>query len=78
MLEVDVRIQLRRKVALTWEKVSLILKVVLYSTLFICAILWGIDGSFLDTWDASLWLIAFIFIEMNIFDWQEENTAQAA
>jgi hypothetical protein len=76
MLEVDVRIQLRRYVFETWEFVSGITKIVLYCILFIAAIIWGIDGSFVDTWDASLWLVAFIFIEMNVFDWQEEIAAE--
>ena len=76
MLEVDVRIQLRKHVFKTWELISGITKIVLYCILFVAAIIWGIDGSFIDTWDASLWLIAFIFIEMNVFDWQEEIAAQ--
>jgi hypothetical protein len=25
-----------------------------------------------DFWDAFLWLVAFVFIEMNIFQWQRE------
>jgi hypothetical protein len=76
MLEIDVRIQLRKHVFKTWELVSGITKIVLYCILFIAAIIWGIDGTFIDTWDASLWLVAFIFIEMNVFDWQEEIAAQ--
>ena len=76
MLEVDVRIQLRRYVFETWDFVSGITKIVLYCILFVAAIIWGIDGSFVDTWDASLWLVAFIFIEMNVFDWQEEIAAE--
>ena len=44
-----------------------------YSVLFVCAIYWGFEGSFLDFWDAFLWLVAFIFIEMNIFQWHEET-----
>jgi hypothetical protein len=76
MLEIDVRIQLRKHVYKTWEFVSGITKIVLYCILFIAAIIWGIDGSFIDTWDASLWLGAFIFMEMNVFDWQEEIAAQ--
>jgi hypothetical protein len=76
MLEIDVRIQLRRYVFKTWEFVSGITKIVLYCILFIAAIIWGFDGSFVDTWDASLWLVAFIFIEMNVFDWQEEIAAE--
>ena len=42
-------------------------KITLYFTLFAAAIYWGFAGDFLDFWDASLWLFAFVFIELNIF-----------
>ena len=29
----------------------------------------GVKGDFLDFWDAFLWLVAFIFIEMNVSQW---------
>ena len=48
------------------------LKVVLYTTLVAAAIYWGFKGDFLDFWDAALWLFAFVFIELNVFEWQQE------
>ena len=48
-------------------------KFVLYTTLFLAAIYWGIKGDFVDFWDAFLWLVAFIFIELNVFDWRQES-----
>ena len=48
------------------------LKVVLYATLVVAAIYWGFKGDFLDFWDAALWLFAFVFIELNVFEWQQE------
>lgn len=47
-------------------------KGVLYTILFACAVYWGFLGDFLDFWDSFLWIIAFVFIEMNIFQWHEE------
>jgi hypothetical protein len=46
----------------------------------VAAVYWWLEGDFLDFWDAFLWLFAFIFIEMNVFDLQAETkaTAQAA
>jgi len=52
------------------------LKGFLYTILFACATYWGIDGGFLEFWDAILWLVAFIFIEMNIFEWQAETASE--
>ena len=31
---------------------------------------------FLDFWDAFLWLVAFVFIELNVFQWREEREEQ--
>ncbi len=57
-------------------KLNRIFKVVLYSTLLAAAIYWGYAGSLLDFWDAFLWLFAFVFIELNLFDWQAELKAE--
>jgi len=72
LLEAEVWMQLRDLLTGAVLKVSKYLKGFFYSLLFVCAIWWGIDGSFIDFWDAFLWLVAFIFIEMNIFQWHEE------
>lgn len=48
-------------------------KIVLYGVLFVCCVIWWFNGHPLDAWDATLWLIAFFFIEVNVLNWQEEN-----
>ncbi len=76
VLEFDVRLQehsLLKGAALTFSNIS---KYVLYSSLFLAAIYWGFKGDFVDFWDAFLWLVAFIFIEMNVFDWRQESIDQ--
>jgi hypothetical protein len=40
--------------------------------LFLAAVYWGFKGDFVDFWDAFLWLVAFVFIEMNVFNWRQE------
>jgi hypothetical protein len=73
VLEFDVRLQehnLLMGAALRFSNVS---KYLLYSTLFLAAVYWGFKGDFVDFWDAFLWLVAFIFIEMNVFDWRKES-----
>jgi len=44
----------------------------LYGLLLFCAIYWGIYGDFLEFWDAFLWIIAFVFIELNLLGWGVE------
>jgi hypothetical protein len=56
-------------------QVAKYLKFVLYTTLFAAAAYWGVAGDLLDFWDAALWLFAFIFVELNVFEWQYETAA---
>jgi len=43
------------------------IKVVLYAALIGFAITWGVQGDALDCFDAVLWIVCFLVIEMNIF-----------
>lgn len=72
MLEAEVWMQLKDFLTDRMLTIGKYLKGFFYSVLFLCAAYWGFEGSFLDFWDAFLWLVAFIFIEMNIFQWHEE------
>lgn len=73
ILEIDVWYQLKGGFSGLLLRVSNILKGILYSILFACAVAWGITGVLLDFSDAALWLFAFFFIEMNLFQWQHET-----
>ena len=78
LLEVDVRLQERNLYEGLALFLSTIAKIVLYSILAIAVVIWAIEGDFVDWWDALLWLIAFVFIELNVFEWrQESHEAQA-
>ncbi|MDT0603907.1 hypothetical protein [Thalassotalea castellviae] len=72
MLEVDVQTQLGNISSKFWEKYNRFVKVTIYSILLMAAIYWGVTGNFLEFWDAFLWIVAFVLIEMNIFEWQAE------
>jgi hypothetical protein len=78
VLEIDVRLQDRNLLIGTALRISNLSKYVLYGTLFLAAIYWGVKGDFVDFWDAFLWLVAFIFIELNVFEWQQESLRQTA
>ncbi len=78
LLEVEVFLQLRNLLTSRLLVLMKVLKGILYSVLFGAAVYWGIEGTFLDFWDAFLWLVAFIFIELNIFEWHEETQQAAA
>jgi hypothetical protein len=78
VLEIDVRLQDRNLLIGTALRISNLSKYVLYGILFLAAIYWGVKGDFVDFWDAFLWLVAFIFIELNVFEWQQESLRQTA
>jgi len=72
LLEAEVWMQLKDLLTERLLRISKYVKGFFYALLFVCAIYWWFYGDFLDFWDAFLWLVAFIFIEMNIFKWHEE------
>jgi len=72
MLEVDVHTQLGNISSKLWDKYNIFVKVTVYGILLIAAIYWGVSGNFLEFWDAFLWIVAFVLIEMNMFEWQAE------
>lgn len=72
LLEIDVHLQARNRLHGLPARISNWTKYVLYTILFLAAVYWGIKGDFVDFWDAFLWLVAFAFIEMNFFEWQQE------
>ncbi len=78
VLEIDVRLQNRNMLTGIALRASTLSKFVLYSILFLAAVYWGFKGDFVDFWDAFLWLVAFVFIELNIFEWQKESLRQSA
>lgn len=73
VLEIDVRLQEHDRLQGLALHASSGAKFVLYSILLLAAIYWGVKGDFVDFWDAFLWLVAFVFIELNIFEWRHEE-----
>lgn len=73
VLEADVRLQERNQLEGKFLRISNASKFVLYGLLLVAAIYWGFKGDFVDFWDAFLWLVAFVFIELNVFDWRQES-----
>jgi len=72
LLQLEVMLQLGDRLTDRMLSIAKYLKGILYLILFLAAAYWGVEGTFLDFWDAFLWLVAFIFIELNIFQWHEE------
>lgn len=73
VLQTEVMLQLNNLLSAQIMQFTKWAKGVIYLVLFLAAIYWGIDGSFLDFWDAFLWLVAFVFIDLNIMSWHGET-----
>jgi hypothetical protein len=78
LLEIDVRLQERDMFKGLALQISNAAKYVIYPILLLAAIYWGIKGDFVDFWDAFLWLVAFVFIELNVFEWRHESIEHEA
>jgi len=78
ILEIDVYLQLKGELTGRARRLSKFIKSALYSVLFINAIYWGFNGEAVDFWDAFLWIVAFFFIEMNIFEWHADTQENQA
>jgi hypothetical protein len=74
ILEADDWIKSRFETDIRLAVVLNFAKVTLYSFLLGCAIFWGFSGVFLDFWDAFLWIVAFAFIELNVFDYRDKTS----
>lgn len=47
------------------------IKMALYMALVACAVTWGVEGEWLDFFDACLWIVCFAVVELNIFEFEE-------
>ncbi len=78
LLEIDVRLQEKNRFEGLALYLSTVAKVVLYSILALAVVAWMVTGDFVDWWDAFLWLVAFVFIELNVVEWRHESHEEAA
>lgn len=78
LLEVDVRLQEKDRFEGLALYLSTAAKIILYSVLALAVVAWMVTGDFVDWWDAFLWLVAFVFIELNVFEWRQESHDEAA
>jgi hypothetical protein len=49
-----------------------------YLVLLVCAIYWTVFSAFIDYWDAWLWLLAFILIDLNMLGLEESQNKKVS
>jgi hypothetical protein len=52
-------------------------KILLYLVLTANAIYWTIYSAFIDSWDAWLWLVAFVLIDLNLLGWEDSEESES-
>ncbi len=53
-------------------------KIASYLVLMVCATYWTVYSAFIDWWDAWLWLLAFILIDLNMLGLDESQNQKAS
>ncbi|SDD56997.1 hypothetical protein [Kordiimonas lacus] len=76
VLWIDIFLQLRGELTEKLYKWNGALKAVLYLTLIACCVYWGWLGDLVGFLDSLWWILAFFFIEMNLFKWHESTPAE--
>ena len=76
VLEFDLWVPHRYGRASWWARNGV--KAALYAALFAYVLLWTRAGSWLDGYDAGLWILCFFVIELNIFDLERPAGASEA
>jgi hypothetical protein len=78
MFQIEVVLEQARK--LTKRKLISIMvwKGAAYLVLLFCAIYWTVYSAFIDSWDAWVWLLAFILIDLNMLGLNQSQTQKAS
>ena len=82
IFQIEISLQQADKFTKTWLSFCTTTKVFMYLILGANAVYWTIYSAFIDSWDAWLWLLAFVLIDLNLLGWEDseetEPTAEPA
>ena len=73
MFQIEVLLEQAKKLTKRRLIVVMAWKGAAYLVLLVCAIYWTIYSAFIDSWDAWLWLLAFILIDLNMLGMEESK-----
>jgi len=78
LFQVEVMLEQAKKLTRHRLVVLLVTKGAAYLVLLGCAIYWTMYSAFIDSWDAWLWLLAFILIDLNMLGLDESQNQKAS
>jgi hypothetical protein len=71
IFQIEIYLEQIGKLTRAWLAFCTATKIVLYLMLAADAIYWTIYSAFIDSWDAWLWLVAFVLIDLNLLGLDE-------
>jgi len=71
IFQIEISLKQTGKLTKRWLVFCTTNKIVLYLVLAFDAIYWTFYSAFIDSWDAWLWLVAFLLIDMNLLGWDD-------
>ena len=78
LFQIEVSLEQAKKLTRRRLVIAMIWKGAAYLVLLCCAIYWTIYSAFIDWWDAWLWLLAFILIDLNMLGLDESQNQTAS
>jgi hypothetical protein len=73
LFQIEVSLEQAKKLTKRRLHVVMAWKIAAYLVLLGCAIYWTVASAFIDSWDAWLWLLAFILIDLNMLGLDESR-----
>ncbi len=77
LIQLEIVLQLKRELSVSLLANLQSAKVTIYAAIVVVTLYYSLFGRALDLYDSLLWLLAFLFIEINITDWNEESRTEA-
>jgi len=78
LFQIEVSLEQMKKLTKRRLKIVMIWKSLAYLVLVCNAIYWTVFSAFIDYWDAWLWLIAFILVDLNMLGLDETQNQKAS
>jgi hypothetical protein len=76
IFQVEISLRQASKLSKLWLTICTTTKILMYLVLAGNAIYWTIYSAFIDSWDAWLWLLAFLLIDLNLLGWEDTTESQ--
>ena len=76
LFQIEIMFQQAGRLTRGWLTFCTATKVSMYIVLAANAVYWTIYSAFIDSWDAWLWLLAFVLIDLNLLGWDDKEPDQ--